>query len=230
MSYNAIEINSMTRTYANLAKCFAPNRMQPAGPGFADKIADKLEGLDPPAVSPKDMTMEEYKEYIYNKISQIALHPSQSGWQWHVKITDEGFEAMKNDPEYEAHVLSAIRANFSFRDPFSSWNYSVLHFGASEEESYGESFGGGSRVYGGREETYWERRQKRRKKLQEILEEIQEKKAIVKRIAAEKYDTRLMQIKADPDAGVMDMRTPDAVAAYEANILADLIARKYVKV
>ena len=150
MSYNAIEINSMTRTYANLAKCFAPNRMQPAGPGFADKIADKLEGLDPPAVSPKDMTMEEYKEYIYNKISQIALHPSQSGWQWHVKITDEGFEAMKNDPEYEAHVLSAIRANFSFRDPFSSWNYSVLHFGASEEESYGESFGGGSRVYGGR--------------------------------------------------------------------------------
>ena len=90
MSYNAIEINSMTRTYANLAKCFAPNRMQPAGPGFADKIADKLEGLDPPAVSPKDMTMEEYKEYIYNKISQIALHPSQSGWQWHVKITDEG--------------------------------------------------------------------------------------------------------------------------------------------
>ena len=47
---------------------------------------------------------------------------------------------------------------------------------------------------------------------------------------AEKYDTRLMQIKADPDAGVMDMRTPDAVAAYEANILADLIARKYVKV
>ena len=44
MSYNAIEINSMTRTYANLAKCFAPNRMQPAGPGFADKIADKLEG------------------------------------------------------------------------------------------------------------------------------------------------------------------------------------------
>ena len=53
MSYNAIEINSMTRTYANLAKCFAPNRMQPAGPGFADKIADKLEGLDPPAVSPK---------------------------------------------------------------------------------------------------------------------------------------------------------------------------------
>lgn len=228
MANNSIDVNCMTKNYANFAKCYGPKKEQTTGAGFTDAILGKLEKAKPAgAVSPKDMTMEEYKQYIYDKISQIPVHPSQSGWQWHVEITDSGFEAMKNDPEYEAHVLSAIRANFSFRDPYQSWNYSVLHFGASEEESYGQSFGGGSRIFNEKEETYWERRQKRRKKRQEELLEIQEEKAIAKRYAQEKYDIKLAQIKANPGLIGINMESPDAVAAYEASLLADLIARNH---
>ncbi len=164
MSGYGIDINSMSKTYSYLAKCSTSKKKTSFGTDFADNIAGKLEAANrPQAVLPKDMTMEEYKQYIYDKISQIPLHPSQSGWQWHVEITEEGFEAMKQDPAYEAQILRTIRANFSFCDPYQSWNYSVLHFGATEEESYGKSFGGGSRVLPEREETYWERRQKRRK-------------------------------------------------------------------
>lgn len=228
MANYTIDVNSMTKTYGNMAKCLGAKETMPSGTEFSDYILKKIKNKG--AVSPKEMTMEEYRQYIYGRISQIALHPSQSGWQWHVEITDEGLEAMKNDPEYEEYVFHAVRANFSFRDPYQSWNYSVLHFGATKEESYGQSFGGGSRVWKEHEETYWERRQKRRKRLQEELEEIQEQKAIAKRFATEKYHAKLTQIKADPDCGITDMQTPDAVAAYEANILAYLISRLHVEV
>ena len=227
----SIDVNSMTKTYANFAKCYGPQKSQVSGSKFADVVLGKLEEAErTEAVSTKDMTMEEYKQYIYDKIAQIPVHPSQSGWQWHVEITDSGFEAMKNDPEYEAQVLSAIRANFSFRDPYQSWNYSVLHFGASEEESYGQSFGGGSRVFHEKEETYWERRQKRRKRRQEELLEIQEKKAAARRFAQEKYDMKIAQIRADPEISGMDLQSPDLTAAYEAAIFADLIARNHFEV
>ena len=65
------------------------------------------------AISTQDMTMEEYKQYIHDKISQIPINPTQSGYHWNIEITDEGFEAMKNDPEYETYVLDCIRTNFS---------------------------------------------------------------------------------------------------------------------
>ena len=173
MENNSIDVNCMTKTYANFAKCYGPKKGQTSGTGFADMVLGKLE---------------------------------------------------------ETHVLSAIRANFSFRDPYQSWNYSVLHFGASDEESYGQSFGGGSRVINEKEETYWERRQKRRKKRQEELLEIQEKKAIAKRFAQEKYDTKLAQIKVNPGLEGMELQSPDAVAAYEASLFAELIMRNHFEV
>lgn len=176
MGNNTININSMSKTYYNLMQCYAPEKQGESG--FADKLAQKrIERAS--AVSAKDMTMEEYKQYIHNKISQIPLNPSQSQWQWSIQITEEGYEAMKNDPEYEAHVLKAIRANFSFTDHYHSVNYSVLHFGATEEESYGQCFGGGS-PFMEKEEGFWDRRAKRREKLMEQYEEMMDQKAAAK--------------------------------------------------
>lgn len=224
MANYTIDVNYMTKTCSNLGICFGPKKGQASGTGFAEKLAEKL------SVSPKDRDLEEYKRYIYDKISRIPMDSSQSGWQWHVEITDSGLEAMKNDPKYEAEVLSAIRANFAFRDPYQSRNYSVLHFGAPGERSYGESFGGGSRVFGKKEETYWERRQKRRKRLREELEEIQEKKALAKRFASEKYDAKAAQVKAEAPGEMVDMQPPELYAAYEAGIWADLIMRNHFEV
>lgn len=178
MGNNAIDVNSMTKTYYNLIQCYCSD--QKTGTSFADKLAQKLTEKEPVCTA-KDMTLEEYKQYIQNKISQIPLNPSQSFWQWSIEITDEGFEAMKNDPEYEAHVLKSIRANFSFTDHFHSVNYSILHFGASEEESYGESFGGGS-PFMEKEEGFWDRRAKRREKLQEQYEEMMDQRAVAKEL------------------------------------------------
>lgn len=176
MGNNTIHVNSMTKTYYNLAQCYAPTNQGQSC--FADKLAQK-QMEKTAAVSVKEMTLEEYKRYIQNEISRIPLNPSQSLWQWNIDITEEGYEAMKNDPAYEAHVLKSIRANFSFTDHFHSVNYSVLHFGATEEESYGQSFGGGS-PFMEKEEGFWDRRAKRREKLQEQYEEMMDQKSAAK--------------------------------------------------
>lgn len=166
MGNNTINVNNMTKTYYNMMQCYSSNTEKSSA--FSDKLAQKLT---------EKMTMEEYKQYIRDKISQIPLNPSQSSWQWSIQITDEGFEAMKNDPAYEAYVLKSIRANFSFTDHYRSTNYSILHFGATKEESYGQSIGGGS-PFMEKEEGFWDRRAKRREKLQEQYEEMLDQKAI----------------------------------------------------
>lgn len=62
----------------------------------ADSVA---EGSKTGAISTKDMTMEEYKAYISEKISQIPMHPTRIGESISITISEAGFEAMKNDPE-----------------------------------------------------------------------------------------------------------------------------------
>ena len=37
------------------------------------------------------MTMEEYKQYIYNKISKIPMHPTRAGESISVTISEAGF-------------------------------------------------------------------------------------------------------------------------------------------
>lgn len=117
-----IYVNCMTKAFAGYVKAYEAKQQARQGGLFrvaAEKIAEraaetsgrtedgaKAEKPDrdtAPATesgavpSAKDMTLEEYKQYISDKISRIPIHPSQAGWQWHIDITEAGFEAMKND-------------------------------------------------------------------------------------------------------------------------------------
>lgn len=198
MSDNTIHVNSMTKMYGQFMKIFGEKKEQANSTSFVDTLEKK---------HTEHMTLDEYKKYIHDKISQIPIHPSQSGWQWNIEITDEGFEAMKENPEYEEQVLKSIRANFSFVDHFHSINYSVLHFGATEEESYGRSFGGGNPMME-KEEGFWERRAKRREKLNEQYEEMMEKKALAKRLVLDEY---YANITSD---GKIDGQMPQPLLTY----------------
>ena len=130
----------------------------------------------------RDLSLEEYKLYIYDQISRIPQDPSQAGWNWYVDISEAGFEAMKNDADYEAHVLDSIRRNFAAVDPFHSSTFSILHFGASEEESFGHSYSYDRPAdhLQDEEESYWDKRKAYRKKLQELLDDLAEKRAVVR--------------------------------------------------
>ncbi|MDE5863577.1 MAG: hypothetical protein K2H34_04440 [Lachnospiraceae bacterium] len=182
---NTFSVNHMTRTYNSYAR--TQEMLSRAGKPkeFSRELVEQYERMKETSgveeigvVSTKDMSMEEYKEYIRDKISQIPLNPSQSGWIWNIHITEEGFEAMKNDPEYEQHVLDIIRSNFSFYDPWHSKNWSVLHFGATDKESYGESYGMGNAFELKKEETFWERRLEKKKKMKKQLDKQVEKRKL----------------------------------------------------
>ncbi len=144
---NGIHIGYMTGTYAGfLQRCRKRRDGQTACVGTmgtfrsaAERIAQGVSAADASRPAAADMTLEEYRLYIYDKISKIRPDGSQAGWNRCVTISDDGLEAMRKEPAYERHVLDTIRRNLSFRDPFHSRTFSVMCFGASDVESYEES-------------------------------------------------------------------------------------------
>ena len=95
------------------------------------------------------MSMAEYKTYITGLLGKIPFDASRPHDEETVFISEEGWEQMKNDPEYEAWVLGYTKINRSVRFPYalgSTGSYAVEHFGASIEEHEGHSY---SKMYGG---------------------------------------------------------------------------------
>ena len=127
---NTINVNYMTRAYNQYQQKNAAKDQEKEDTRFADSVREKSEASGSivgnskiGSVSAKDMTMVEYKQYIYNKISQIPMHPTRAGESISVTISEAGFEAMKNDPEYEAWVLNDLGNG---RIPFASWPLDLL--------------------------------------------------------------------------------------------------------
>lgn len=185
---STINVNYMTRTYNQFLK--NQNIRTTSDKSMANTIADKLAGNEKTeAVSTKDMTMEEYKQYIHDKISEIPMHSSHMNDFTSVNISEAGFEAMKNDPEYEKWVLDELRTGFAYNNPWGGTgaHYVVLHFGATKAESHGESWyagyqnGNGKKLYEDKSQnSFWERKAEREKRLQAQAEEWQEKKRLEK--------------------------------------------------
>lgn len=113
-----------------------------------------------------EMTLDEYKQSIMNKISQFSV----SGWfsstfsVGGTVIKEEAFEAMKNDPDYEKYVLNRIRKGFSVKSlPVGHNNVGYEVIGASPEQCYGYAGPIGNNSLGNTNdgESWWDRRQER---------------------------------------------------------------------
>lgn len=124
-------------------------------------------------VTRKDMTMDEYKQLIYDTISEFPIHSSQSNTSFGFNISEAGFEAMKNDPDYEKWVLDTIKTSLSVYNPSSKMgglNFVVFNFGATKEEFrsqvWNEKYnnGIGEDLYQKKTKNgFWERRSQRHK-------------------------------------------------------------------
>ena len=129
-------------------------------------------GRDEQAV--RAMSMDQYKFYIYQKISALPTSATQKWDAVSVNISEEGFAAMKADPAYEKWVLDTLRQDFAFYNPWSAYaggSYRVHYFGATKEEYRGESFQMGFRNGGKhtdsarkkKQKSFWEKRAERHK-------------------------------------------------------------------
>ncbi len=159
---------------------------------FADAVNEQLarkDGASPDAAGMvtgrnealvQAMSREEYKLYIYQKITGMPMHPSQRWDAVMVNISEEGFAAMQADPAYEKWVLDTLRKDFAFHNPWSDYaggSYRNHYFGATKEEYRGESIPMGCRKRGKRkkaskqkEKGFWEKRAERHKLYMDLLQ------------------------------------------------------------
>lgn len=143
------------------------------------------------AASQGEMTMEEYKRYISQQIRQLPIHPGRRQENISVIISEEGYAAMKNDPEYEAWVLDNLRAIYSQPGGYfgsADKVYTNIYIGGTKEESYAETWS----VPAG---DYRDRAEERRREARLRLEKRLKKKRLQKQLRELFYQRQERQRK-----------------------------------
>ncbi len=86
----------------------------------------------------EEMTLDEYKQYICNRVSSLPVSDSMRACSSGVLIfKEEAFESMKDNPAYENQVMDMLREGFSAELPSDGANVGYQVIGKSAEECYG---------------------------------------------------------------------------------------------
>ena len=192
-----------------------------ADAGFAGKVAEKG------TVSPKDMTLDEYKAYFNEKMNSLYTHPSQRGMNWTIDITDAAYKKMQEDLEYEKKILDALAKNKAVDFGGNIPVVAYTHIDDTYEKCYGYTQGmkenvgysgssSAKRIDAGREK-------KTRQK--ELLEEYLEKRAQVKRQQQELLDEKAVKAEQERSrlakAWNSERQMAAASNAYDANVMTE---------
>lgn len=266
---NTISVNGMTSYYNSFISSVTKqkagisgtkgeqNNVSGSKDSFVSTLSSKVETAaineseaveESKAVSTKDMTLEEYKNYIHEKISDIQMHPDRLGDCISINISDEGFKAMQNDPEYEKWVLQDIKNGFS--TPLPGWvrsiggtDYVVANYGATREEcsctswSMGYQGGTGDKIWEAQSKgSFWTKRGDQKRIQAQTDKKIAEKRALEKKWMQEAADKRRAYtdflngnntVKANSLSEISDMfsmpvnaKVSELMASYEAGTFA----------
>lgn len=129
----------------------------------------------------------------------MNVHASRLSDNFDISISEAGYEAMREDPDYEAFVLDTIQKELSSYNPtaaLTGGSTVFLRFGSEPSQYRADMFANGKNVIesvmNGEEKSFWEERQERR----EANEEIDEKIAEI-RCAARKMALKTGKVAAD---------------------------------
>lgn len=163
---------------------------------FADAVKEKTAEITAEAdicTDIEELSAEEYKLYIYFKISEMQRKSPQKSQKKNfvlVDISEEGFAAMKADPKYESWVLGKVRESLYYENNWEKrdgTNYFILSFGENEEE-YSEEFWFSGELDDypqnkSKQESYWDSRIKRQRKFDKIyFEKLDKRRAFEKKL------------------------------------------------
>lgn len=174
---SALKTNSSSKNDSNTVKTGGVQEFINKNPKEAYNVRRMLaqgktvKNSFPSEKSNSDMTMDEYKDYIMNTINNIPRDISQFHDDLTVNITEEGWETMKADPEYEAWVLGYFKEDFAVKIPYNGMGTDgikcVEHFGATIGEHHGESVARTSEGLFNNNNSWWDARDN---KLRQVLE------------------------------------------------------------
>lgn len=154
------------------------NGREKADNSFSDAMLEKF------LLSPRDMTLAEYKMYFYDKIKNLYTHPSQKRVDWLIDITDAAYRRMQNDPEYERQVLDYLARNKGANVYSHAPRFIYLHIDDTWEKTYGYAFGlqDDSRARRAAERRRMAAEAAKRARRKKLLKEYLKKRAEAKRL------------------------------------------------
>ena len=125
--------------------------------------------------------MQLFKKEFYEDLSKIVCNPTVSNAA--VNISDAAFQAMKDDPEYRAQVLSLIQRDLGAS--FAPRNCSILITVGTDLNQYrADSWpvGNDSEFHSRSKDSFWEQRMERHKKYMELQQEAAAKRRLMMKL------------------------------------------------
>ena len=190
---NTIQPSYGTQTYSSPAKARETKQTGTRGSSFMDMAARASEGKnDVFEVSRTEVTqqkaellkaeeMQLFKKEFYEDLSKIVCNPTVSNAA--VNISDAAFQAMKDDPEYRAQVLSLLQRDLGAS--FAPRNCSVLITVGTDRDQYrADSWpvGNDSEFHSRSKDSFWEQRMERHKKYMELAGEAAAKRRMLMKL------------------------------------------------
>ena len=143
------------------------------------------------------MSMTDYKLYISAKIKSIPMDYTHQDDTEIINISEDGWNRMKSDENYEAWILGYLRQDFAFHNPWYGvgsvrGSFVVENFGASVNEHHGT---GQAKIDPAEAAKQASEATERRRKKKKLLQELEEEKYLQQRQIAE-ANARIAEMKS----------------------------------
>lgn len=190
---NIIQPSFGARTYAAPTKSRETKQAGTQGSSFLDLAArasrsttdvleiNSTESTQQKTVLSEAEEMQLFKKEFYEDLSKIVCNPTVSNAA--VNISDAAFQAMKDDPEYRAQVLSLLQRDLGAS--FAPRNCSILITVGTDLNQYrADSWpvGNDSEFHLRSKDSFWEQRMERHKKYMELAEEAAAKRRLMMKL------------------------------------------------
>lgn len=175
---NMIEAGYAAGTGLDSTQRSCVNGREKTDSSFSDAMLEKF------LLSPKDMSLTEYKLYIRDKIRKLYTHPSQRRVDWLIDITDAAYRRMQADPLYEQQVLDYLARNKAANTYGHAPRFVFIHIDDTWEKCYGYAFGmqDDSRARRAAERRRMAAEAAKRARRKKLLKEYLKKRAEAKRL------------------------------------------------
>ena len=190
---NIIQPSFGARTYTAPTKSRETKQTGTQGSSFLDLAArasrsttdvleiNSTESTQQKTVLSEAEEMQLFKKEFYEDLSKIVCNPTVSNAA--VNISDAAFQAMKDDPEYRAQVLSLLQRDLGAS--FAPRNCSILITVGTDLDQYrADSWpvGNDSEFHSRSKGSFWEQRMERHKKYMELAEEAAAKRRLMMKL------------------------------------------------
>lgn len=168
--------------------------------------------------------MVAFKKEFYDDLSKITNHRTVSNMA--VNISEEAFQAMKDNPEYRSKVLQLIQRDWG--DSYAPRNCSVLiTVGTSIKDYRADSWpvGYDSEFYARSQDSFYKKTSDKKDKQKELLEEYLEKRAQMKEFQQEALEEKIAKQELERSrltkAWSSKRQMAMASNAYDANVMTE---------